>query len=190
MTRSPLRATWALTFLMALFAAPSAQAATTITLKPGLWAVNSEVWIDGQSVSASLNAMRQAQRARMSEAQRKRYDREMAKANAQCVPADQATIDVQSYIEQSLRQGGPWTCTLSQERLESERFTADYHCSTAGGGQQNGQASAHFNSVSYRLELKGRGHVVHNTSGEVLDPNQHDGRLLATGNWTASRCTP
>jgi hypothetical protein len=190
MTRNPLRATWALLSLAALFATTSGQATTTITLKPGLWAVNSEVWIDGQSVSASLNARRQAQRARMSEAQRKLYDREMAKSNAQCVPADQATIDVQSYIEQSLRQGGPWTCTLSQERLESERFTADYHCSTAGGGQQNGQASAHFNSVSYRLELKGRGHVVHNTSGEVLDPNPHDGRLLATGNWTAARCTP
>lgn len=78
----PLRAA----FLSALLGSAGwAAAGPVIEVKPGLWASDSEVWINGQSLRPGLQALRAKVRSGLTDAQKAQLDREQAAEKQACL---------------------------------------------------------------------------------------------------------
>ena len=177
------------TLLAALCAlAPRAGAAPILELKPGLWAHESEVWINGQSLKPAISALRENVRSKLTEAQRREADRQAAADKHACMTPEQARVDLARYLESALSDaGGPWRCEVTPSKLDGSTANGSYACRTGGGGLTQGRFWATYGPAQYQLELKGRGNVVDGRSGEVIGGDV-DQRMLSTGRWLGSSC--
>lgn len=185
--RSAFPSSAVLASLLAL-GASSAQASPVIELKPGLWASESEIWINGQSLKASLQALRSKVRGGLSEAQKAEFDKAQASERQACLTPAQSRIDLARYLEQSLRSSGPWACEAQASKLDASQAAGTYVCRTGGGGLTQGKFSASYGPTNYRLELNGRGNAVDGRTGDALGGPEMDQRLLATGRWLGEGC--
>lgn len=178
-----------LTAALAAALAGTADAAPILELKPGLWAHDSEVWINGQSLKPAVQALRNRVRTQVSEAQRRELDQQEAAGKHSCMTPQQARIDLARYLETALSDaGGPWRCEVNASKLDGSTANGTYACRTGGGGLTQGRFSATYGPTQYQLELKGRGNVVDGRTGEALGAGEVDQRMLATGRWLGSSC--
>lgn len=181
----PLRAA----FLSALLGSAGwAAAGPVIEVKPGLWASDSEVWINGQSLRPGLQALRAKVRSGLSDAQKAQLDREQAAEKQACLTPQQARVDLASYLESSLSGTGPWKCEVNASKLNTSEAAGSYVCRTGGGGLTQGKFTASYGPTNYRFELNGRGNAVDGRSGEALGSTEVDQRMLSTGRWLGPSC--
>lgn len=178
----------ALSALALLLSAGACGAAPVIQVNPGLWASDSEIWINGQSLKPALQALRAKARSGLTDAQKADMDREQATENQACLTPQQSRIDLASYLEKSLSDSGPWKCEVNASKLDASAAAGSYVCRTGGGGLSQGKFSASYGPTSYRLELNGRGNAVNGDTGEALGGTEMDQRMLATGRWLKSAC--
>ncbi|WP_343624823.1 DUF3617 domain-containing protein [Roseateles puraquae] len=171
-----------------LLAATAAHAAPVIEVKPGLWASDSEIWINGQSLKAGMQALRAKVRSGLSDAQKAELDKAQAGEHQACLSPAQARIDLARYLEQSLRNSGPWTCEVNASQLDKSEAAGSYVCRTGGGGLSQGRFSASYGPTSYRFELNGRGNAVDGRTGQALGAIEMDQRMLSTGRWVGGDC--
>lgn len=186
-----------------------AAAAGTIDLRPGLWQVTSEVWIDGKAVLAEIDAagqrasaevMRRA-RAQMSAAERAEFDRAMAASNAgdgraqsetECIPPAEARIDARDALEQAMQAlyQPPWTCSFSGANASAaaQTLSFSYRCQTSAGARAEGQARFEASQTRYRHELAGRSHAMDMETGKPLDARLLPVRSVTTGRWVSAQC--
>lgn len=166
-----------------------ASAAPILDLKPGVWAHDSEIWINGQSIKPSVQALRAKVRSQVSEEQRHEIDRQEAANKQSCLTPQQARIDLPRYLETALNSaGGPWQCDTTADKMDGSAASGSYVCRTSGGGLTQGKFSAIYSPTSYKLELNGRGNAVDGRTGQVLGGTEVDQRMLATGRWLAGSC--
>lgn len=187
MHRVPVSAAFA-ACLLAL-SVSGAAAGPVLELKPGLWAHDSEVWINGQPLMPSLQALRAKVRSQLSEAQRREADRQEAAQRQSCLAPQEARIDLARYLEKALSNtGGPWQCEVNADQLTNVAASGRYACHTGAGGQTQGRFSASYGPTSYKLELNGRGNAVDGRNGQALGPAEVEHRMLSTGRWVSSDC--
>lgn len=177
----------------ALFAALSAlclaaAAAPVIQVNPGLWASDSEIWINGQSLKPGLQALRAKVRSGLSDAQKAELDRQQASERQACLTPQQSRVDLAIYLESALRDNGPWKCEVNADKLDAGAAAGSYACRTNGGGLTQGRFNATYGPTSYRIELNGRGNAVDGRTGEALGGTEMDQRMLSTGRWLKSSC--
>jgi hypothetical protein len=174
--------------LSLLFCAASACAGPVIQLKPGLWASDTEIWINGQSMKPALQALRDNVRRQLSEAERQEFDKEQAAGKHACLTPQQSRVDLARYLETALGDaGGPWRCEVTPATLDASTANGSFACRTDGGGLSQGRFSATYGPAQYRLELNGRGNAVDGHTGQALG-GEVDQRMLATGRWLKSSC--
>lgn len=171
-----------------MIATSAAHASPVIEVKPGLWTSDSEIWINGQSLKAGMQALRAKVRSGLTEAQKAELDKTQAGGRQACLSPAQARIDLARYLEQSLSNSGPWTCEAQASKLDKSEAAGSYVCRTGGGGLTQGKFSASYGPTSYRLELNGRGNAVDGRTGEALGGPEMDQRLLSTGRWLGADC--
>lgn len=174
-----LRAATIATALSALLL--PATAAPVLELKPGLWAHDSEVWINGQSLKPALQALRAKARSQGGDAPD-------AAGGQACLTPQQARIDLARYLETALADSGPWRCETRASQLDGSTATGSYACRTSGGGLTQGNFSATYGATHYKLELNGRGNVVDGRTGAALPGGDMEQRLLSTGRWLGGSC--
>lgn len=179
----------ALLGLVCTLAAWSAQG-QTLAVRPGQWTSTTEIWINGKAIGPDLAALQQRIRTQLTPEQQRQLDRETGRDSTACLTPAQSKVDLRQYIESLMRGQGPWECSLSNQKLEPNAFTADYQCGTSGGGHQRGKATAGFGPLKYRLELLGRGNAVDGRTGESLGTPDVDLRLLSSGQWVGAQCAP
>jgi hypothetical protein len=168
--------------------APQAGAAPVLELKPGLWAHDSEIWINGQPLKPAQQALRAKVRSKLSDAQKRELDREEAAGKQACMTPEQARIDLARYLETALAGSGPWRCETSASKLDANAANGSYTCRTGGGGLTQGRFTASYGPTSYQLELNGRGNAVDGRTGEALGGTEMDQRMLSTGRWLGGSC--
>jgi hypothetical protein len=168
--------------------AAACHAAPIIQVNPGLWASDSEIWINGQSLKPSLQALRAKLRSRLTEAQKAEMDREQAAEKQACLTPQQAKVDLSAYLESSLSGTGPWKCELNASKLNASEAAGSYVCRTGGGGLTQGKFTATYGPTNYRFELNGRGNAVDGRTGTALSADEVDQRMLSTGRWLGSSC--
>ncbi len=174
--------------LSAALALPAA-ASPVLELKPGLWANDSEIWINGQSLKPAQQALHAKVRARLSEAQKREYDREQGGGRQACLTPQQARIDLARYLESAFAAtGGPWRCETQADQLDASAAAGSYTCRTGGGGLSQGKFSASYGPSSYKLELNGRGNAVDGRTGEAVGGTEMTQRMLSTGRWLGESC--
>jgi hypothetical protein len=183
---SVLRST-VLSAALALSAA-AAHAGPVLQLNPGLWASDSEIWINGQSMKPALQALRANVRKGLDDAQKAELDRAQAAEKQACLTPQQARIDLASYLESALRDSGPWTCEVNADKLDTSTAAGSYACRTGGGGLSQGKFSASYGPTTYRIELNGRGNAVNGQTGEALGGTEMTQRMLSTGRWIKASC--
>ncbi|MFG6468257.1 DUF3617 domain-containing protein [Roseateles sp. BYS87W] len=175
--------------LASLFAFAHVGAAPVIEVKPGLWATDTEIWINGQSMRASLQALKARVRDRLSEAQRAELDRVQSGEQQSCLAPAQSRIDLARYLESSLGHTGPWTCEVTPSQLDAGQAAGRYACRTSGGGRTQGTFSATYGPTRYTLELNGRGNAVDGRNGQAIGGGlEVEQRLLSNGRWVGERC--
>lgn len=165
-----------------------AGAAPVIEVKPGLWASDSEIWINGQSLKPALQALRAKVRNGLTDAQKAELDKAQGSERQACLTPAQSRIDLARYLESSLSSSGPWACEVTASKLQASEAAGSYVCRTGGGGLTQGKFAASYGPKSYRLELNGRGNAVDGRTGEALGGPDMDQRLLATGRWLGEGC--
>lgn len=172
-----------------MLSASLASAAPILDLKPGVWANDSEIWINGQSLKPGMQALRAKVRSQVSEEQRHEIDRQEAANKQSCLTPQQARIDLPRYLEQALSNtGGPWQCDTTADKLDASAASGSYVCRTGGGGVSQGRFSATYSPTSYKLELNGRGNAVDGRTGKAISNTEVDQRMLSTGKWLAGSC--
>lgn len=170
-------------------AAGACGAAPVIQVNPGLWATDSEIWINGQSIKPGMQALRAKVRSGLTDAQKAELDRRQAAERQSCLSPEQARVDLAAYLESALSNGGgPWQCEVNASKLDSTAAAGSYACRTGGGGHTQGNFTATYGPSSYRFELNGRGNVVDGRTGNALGTTEVDQRMLATGRWLGSGC--
>lgn len=174
--------------LLTVSAGAGASAAPVIEVKPGLWASDSEIWINGQPLKPGLQALQAKVRSRLTEAQKAEMDRQQAAQRQACLSPAQSRIDLARYLESSLSSSGPWACEVSPSKLDTSAAAGSYVCRTGGGGLTQGKFSASYGPTSYRFELNGRGNAVDGRTGEALGGPELDQRMLSTGRWLGADC--
>ena len=174
--------------LGAAFCALAANAAPVIEVKPGLWASDSEIWINGQSLKPGLQALRAKVRKGLTEAQKAELDRAQASERQACLSPAQSRIDLARYLESTMSSSGPWSCEVNASKLDASEAAGSYVCRTGGGGLTQGRFSASYGPTSYRLELNGRGNAVDGRTGEALTGSEMDQRMLSNGRWLGPSC--
>ncbi|MDR7335370.1 DUF3617 family protein [Roseateles asaccharophilus] len=173
--------------LLAALALPAA-AAPVLELKPGLWAHESEAWINGQSVTAALKGARERIRAKLNDAQKREFDAEQGDNKRSCLAPQQARIDLSRYLESVLNNAGDhWRCEVKADQLDSSSSAGSYACRTDGGGRLKGRFTASYGPTQYKLELNGRGNAINGDTGEALGGDM-DQRMLSTGRWLGGSC--
>ncbi|MCE4558100.1 DUF3617 domain-containing protein [Roseateles cellulosilyticus] len=168
--------------------ATSASAAPVIQVNPGLWASESEIWINGQPLKPGLDKLRAKVRSGLTDAQKAELDRAQAAERQACLTPQQSRIDLAAYLESTFRDAGPWKCEVDADKLDGSAASGRYVCRTDGGGLSQGKFSATYGPTSYRLELNGRGNAVDGRTGAALGGGDMDLRMLATGKWLGSNC--
>jgi Protein of unknown function (DUF3617) len=168
--------------------AGACHAAPVIQVNPGLWASESEIWINGQSLKPGLQALRAKVRNGLSDAQKAELDRQQAAEKQACLTPQQARIDLSAYLESTLGDSGPWKCEVNPSKLDASTAAGSYACRTGGGGLTQGKFSATYGPTSYRFELNGRGNAVDGRTGNALGATEMDQRMLSTGRWLGSAC--
>jgi hypothetical protein len=167
----------------------TAGAGPVLQLNPGLWASDSEIWINGQSLKPGLQALKAKVRSGLTDAQKAEMDRQQATERRACLTPQQSRIDLASYLESSLNEaGGPWKCEVNASKLDGSAASGTYACHTGGGGLTQGRFSASYGPTSYRLELNGRGNAVDGRTGQALSADEVDQRMLSTGRWLGAGC--
>lgn len=174
--------------VVGLFTATTSHAAPVIEVKPGLWASDSEIWINGQSLKPGLQALRAKVRSGLNDAQKAELDKAQASERQACLSPAQSRIDLARYLEQSLSNSGPWRCEVTASKLDGSEAAGSYVCRTGGGGLSQGRFSASYGPTSYRLELNGRGNAVDGRTGDAVGGPEMDQRMLSTGRWLGSAC--
>ncbi|MEO6277863.1 DUF3617 family protein [Roseateles sp.] len=171
-------------------AAGACGAAPVIQVNPGLWAADSEIWINGQSMKPGLQALRAKVRSGLSDEQKAEMDRRQAAEKQSCLTPAQSRIDLSAYLEKSLSDtGGPWKCEVNASKLDATAAAGSYACRTGGGGLTQGKFSATYGPTSYRFELNGRGNAVDGRTGNAISATEMDQRMLATGRWLGGSCS-
>ena len=165
-----------------------AAAAPVLEVNPGLWASDSEIWINGQSMKPGLTALRAKLRSRLTDAQKAEMDKQQAAEKQACLTPQQSKIDLAAYLESALSGSGPWKCETSGVKLTSSEAIGSYACRTSGGGHTQGKFNATYGPTSYRIELNGRGNAVDGRTGDALSADEVDQRMLSTGRWLGSPC--
>lgn len=173
--------------LLALSTA-AAHAAPVIEVKPGLWTSDSEIWINGQSLKAGMQALRTKVRNGLTDAQKAELDKAQAGERQACLTPAQSRIDLARYLEQSLSNSGPWTCEVNASKLDASEAAGSYACRTGGGGLTQGRFTASYGPTRYRLELNGRGNAVDGRTGQALGGTEMEQRMLSTGRWVGGDC--
>ena len=172
---------------LALLAGASS-AAPILEVNPGLWASDSEIWINGQSMKPGVTALRAKLRSRLTDAQKAEVDKQQASERQACLTPQQSKIDLAAYLESALSGSGPWKCETSGVKLTSSEAVGSYACRTAGGGLTQGKFNATYGPTSYRIELNGRGNAVDGRTGDAISADQMEQRMLSTGRWLGSSC--
>lgn len=178
----------ALCALTLSLATGAASAGPVIQVNPGLWASDSEIWINGQSLKPAIQALRTRVRSGLTDAQRAEMDRDQAAGMQACLTPQQSRIDLAAYLESSLKDSGPWQCEVNPSKLDASSAAGSYVCRTGGGGLAQGRFTAAYGPTSYRFELNGRGNAVDGRNGQALGGGDMDQRMLATGRWLKSGC--
>ncbi|HEY8877855.1 MAG TPA: DUF3617 family protein [Roseateles sp.] len=172
---------------LALFAG-ACSAAPILEVNPGLWASDSEIWINGQSMKPGLTALRAKLRSRLTDAQKAEMDKQQAAEKQACLTPQQSKIDLAAYLESALSGSGPWKCELSATKMNTSEATGKYACRTSGGGHTQGRFEATYGPTSYRIELNGRGNAVDGRTGDAISADEMEQRMLSTGRWLGSSC--
>lgn len=163
-------------------------ASPVLEVNPGLWASDSEIWINGQSVKPGLTALRAKVRSRLTDAQKAEMDKQQAAERQACLTPQQSKIDLAAYLESALSGSGPWKCEAHASKLNTSEAAGTYVCRTGGGGLTQGKFNATYGPTSYRIELNGRGNAVDGRNGQALSADEVDQRMLSTGRWLGSSC--
>ncbi len=143
-----------------------AHAAPIIEITPGLWAAESESWVNGQSVTAAMAKLRPKSAAQQQS----------------CLTPQQARVDVPTYLESSLNSsGGPWQCEVKPEKADATSLLGTFACRTSGGGKAQGKLSATYGPTQFKLELNGRTNAVNGQTGEALGGTEVDIKHVSTG---------
>ena len=179
--------TGAASALALLFCAKAAVAGPVLELKPGLWSSDNEIWINGQSLKAGLQALNAKVRSGLDDAQKAELDRAAGKQN--CLTPQQSRIDLAAYLESAMRDSGPWKCEVKADKLDGGAAAGSYACRTNGGGLTQGKFTATYGATNYRLELNGRGNAVDGRNGNALSGTEMDQRMLSTGRWLSASCS-
>lgn len=178
----------------------------SVKLKPGLWRVTSQVWLDGKEVLSAIDAagarataevLEQA-RAGMSPAERAEFDRNLpprqsAQVDTECITAADANISPQEALREALAslQQPPWTCTVSNARSSANGHSFDYRCRTPANAIAEGKARFEVvTDARYRVEFDGRSHMVDMETGRPLEPRIVVARSVTLGQWQSARCEP
>jgi hypothetical protein len=178
----------------------------TVKLKPGLWRVTSQVWLDGMEVLSALDAagarasaeILEQVRAGMSPAERAEFDRHLpprqsAQVDTECITAADASISPQEALREALAslQQPPWTCTVSNARSGANGHSFDYRCRTPANAIAEGKARFEvLTEARYRVEFDGRSHMVDMETGRPLEPRIVVARSVTLGQWQSERCEP
>ena len=165
-----------------------ALAAPVLEVNPGLWASDSEIWINGQSMKPGLTALRTKLRSRLTDAHKADLDKQQWGYMPACMTPQQSRIDLPTYLESALSGSGPWKCETTGVKLTSSEAVGSYACRTGGGGLTQGKFNATYGPTSYRIELNGRGNAVDGRTGNALSADEVDQRMLSTGRWLGSSC--
>jgi hypothetical protein len=182
-------------------------AAAPIELRPGLWQVTTELWIDGNRVLADIDAAGQRAavdvlrhaREQIPLAERAEFDRAVAEAAAnrsgvhtetECIAPQEARVEAQAALEQALQAvyQPPWTCGSSGATAAAQTLSFSYRCQTAAGARAEGQARFEASSTRYRHEITGRSHAVDMQTGKPHDSRLLPVRSITTGRWLAQQC--
>jgi hypothetical protein len=185
-----------------------AQDGKTTMLKPGLWRVTSQLWLDGKEVLGAVDAagarataevLRNA-RAGMSPAERAEFDRnfqppqrESARLEMECITAEEAGMSPQAALRNALQavQQPPWTCGITNARSSATDHSFDYRCSTPANALAEGKARFETSTDRrYRSTIVGRSHLVDMQTGRPLDSRIVAARALTVGVWQAEGCQP
>jgi len=169
-------------------AALPAGAAPVLEVNPGLWASDSEIWINGQSMKPGLTALRAKLRSRLTDAQKAEMDKQQAAQKQACLTPQQSRIDLAAYLESALSGSGPWKCEASATKMNTSEAVGSYACRTSSGGVTKGKFNAVYGPTSYRIELNGRGNAVDGRTGDAISTDEVDQRMLSTGRWLGSSC--
>ncbi|MDZ7651605.1 MAG: DUF3617 family protein [Burkholderiaceae bacterium] len=178
----------------------------TVELKPGLWRVTAQLWLDGKEVLGEIDAagaratakvLEQARKG-MSAAERAEFDRnlpprESARVDTECISAAEASVSPEAALRAALDalQQPPWICSTSNARSSTNGHSFDYRCRTPANAIAEGKAR--FEVITerrYRSVIEGRSHVVNMETGKPLDARIVSARALTTGYWQAESCQP
>jgi hypothetical protein len=176
----------------------------TLKLKPGLWRITSQLWLDGKEVLSAIDAagaratdqaLAQA-RAGMSAAERAEFDRslpprESAGADTECITTAEARVSPEAALREALLalHEPPWVCTVSNARSSASGHSFDYRCRTPANAIAEGKARFDvITETRYRTEFDGRSHVVNMETGRPVDPRVVAARSLEVGQWEAETC--
>jgi hypothetical protein len=196
--------------LLAVFCtcAAWAQGDGTLAIKPGLWRITSQVWLDGKEVlgeldtvgaQATADVLKKA-RAGMSPAERAEFDRnvrpparESLQQDTECITPAEARMSPQAALQEALHSlmQPPWSCSITQARSGATGHSFDYRCRTPANATAEGKAR--FERVTesrYRSEIDGRSHLVDMDSGKPLSPRVMPVRSMTIGVWQAESCQP
>jgi hypothetical protein len=185
-----------------------AQDGKTVMLKPGLWRVTSQVWLDGKEVLGAVDAagarataeVLKNARAGMSPAERAEFDRnfqppqrERVQLEMECITAEEARMSPQAALRTALQavQQPPWTCSITNARTSATGHSFDYRCSTPANALAEGKARFETSTDRrYRSEIVGRSHLVDMQTGRPLDSRIVAARALTEGLWQTESCRP
>jgi hypothetical protein len=185
-----------------------AQDSNAVMLKPGLWRVTSQLWLDGKEVLGAIDAagaqatadILNDARARMSPLERAEFDRnyqppqrESAQLEMECITPEEARMSPQAGLQAALEalQQQPWTCSITNARSSGSGHSFDYRCRTPANALAEGKAR--FETITdrrYSTEIVGRSHLVDMQTGRPLDSRIVAARSLTVGIWQAESCQP
>lgn len=180
----------------------------TVQIKPGLWRVTSQLWLDGKEILSEIDAagarataqvLEQA-RAGMSPAERADFDRnfqppprESAQFEMECITPAEANLSSQAALQTALAslQVPPWACNTTNARSSASGHSFDYVCRTSANARAQGQARfVWITERRYRVEIEGSSHLVDMDTGRPLTQRMVTARALTTGHWHAESCQP
>jgi hypothetical protein len=171
----------------AVFFSLTSSAAQTIEVTPGLWALQSEIWANGKS----MTDMAQQIRDKLPPTQRQHVP-DPAAVRQECIAPEEAKIDPRSFFDQAM--GGedaptaPRRCVPSKEKFGAGKYESDFEC-TERGGITRGHITIDFSATTWRVETKARGKANGAQTG-MAPGTEMEMRSLSTGKWIAAECTP
>lgn len=177
--KARLRAAWVVG--LAFWVSGGVQASETLQLKPGLWKVDSEVWVAGQSLKAAMQALKRNAAKAGAPAE--------GDAGTQCVTAAESKVDIDKMLQKAMGGDSIWSCSINPNKREAGALKASFDCRTTQGGRAHGDLDASYGDTSYRVDLNGRSNVVDGRTGSPMAGSQEfDVRLQSEGRWVGGAC--